>query len=440
MTTKLPEVGKRYKHKFLNITVEVSEVGENRMLVKNHCDIREFISNFQELPDQPTEEKLMKQFGEWQPIETAPKNALPVLLIGGEYKMELSKPEELDVAMVAQWQCDKWKSTFYCYYEVEALNPTHWMPLPKPPHPEITATNETINLKKEGEVEISKDSKPASHDFMDGYAQGWFDSFAGKDHRFPHARITENHIKVTFQTPDQPELGRLSPTWSNVSEVDKALGESKQVLRERYSNPEYGEELLVDTLLNLITALETEKTTDLIALGKMIVEERDAYILKKLDKEVEKMGHHYNAETEEYVKRDPKTNMKEGSDDLVKVPLMSGYSDHCDSIPLSKIIGLPPELRVGAKEEVKSIWKPVSELPELDPRSFCCYVKLENDSQIIVAKYFAGEFYTQIFYPDMSFEKFRTTKISKEAIESFCALTDYINNTEERLSKLESNK
>lgn len=124
---------------------------------------------------------------------------------------------------------------------------------------------------------------------------------------------------------------------------------------------------------------------------------------------------------------------------------LKSFSDYEKGVGLTENDSVE-ELFEDLKEE--SIWKPVSELPELDPTAFCCYVQLENDSQYINAKYFAGEFYTQIFHPDMSLEKFRTTKISKAAIKSFCTLTDFINHIEslaenqkkleERLTKLEN--
>lgn len=59
---------------------------------------------------------------EWQPIETAPKDGTPVITNGGDgYKL----PKVMQSVYDAGWWPDSWESPLE-----EAMNPTHWMPLP----------------------------------------------------------------------------------------------------------------------------------------------------------------------------------------------------------------------------------------------------------------------------------------------------------------------
>lgn len=66
---------------------------------------------------------------EWQPIETAPKDGVDIIIFGGEFESAGSNK----IPMIVKWNGTYWTSTHYCYNEAIALNPTHWMPLPKPP-------------------------------------------------------------------------------------------------------------------------------------------------------------------------------------------------------------------------------------------------------------------------------------------------------------------
>lgn len=79
--------------------------------------------------------------GEWQPIETAPKNGTEVFVyVPGEslyptvasYKSgEYWKAEYGDEAyMEAGWY---WSFGYPSDFHEEPVEPTHWMPLPEPP-------------------------------------------------------------------------------------------------------------------------------------------------------------------------------------------------------------------------------------------------------------------------------------------------------------------
>ena len=82
----------------------------------------------------------------WQPIETAPKDGTDILLFGRcawrEYADEYDEPECVvgyyDKYSVNEY-CERgaefgsaWRSTTKNPYE-DVVQPTHWMPLPKPP-------------------------------------------------------------------------------------------------------------------------------------------------------------------------------------------------------------------------------------------------------------------------------------------------------------------
>ena len=60
---------------------------------------------------------------EWQPIETAQKDFTPILL----HMPYLDKSENIQVGF---YNNDRWENSIDSMNE---LNPTHWMPLPKPP-------------------------------------------------------------------------------------------------------------------------------------------------------------------------------------------------------------------------------------------------------------------------------------------------------------------
>ncbi len=74
----------------------------------------------------------------WQPIETAPKDGTWILLCGGRIEYGWCQEDEKPSAVVAQyaglsknpvWQFAWYDSGYYGKY----IEPTHWMPLPKPP-------------------------------------------------------------------------------------------------------------------------------------------------------------------------------------------------------------------------------------------------------------------------------------------------------------------
>lgn len=77
---------------------------------------------------------------QWQSIETAPKDGVPVLLSNGRY-IEIARWEE-DAELGRFERGPAWQ-VFDCedsWYSVAFTNPTHWMPLP-PTHniqPETT--------------------------------------------------------------------------------------------------------------------------------------------------------------------------------------------------------------------------------------------------------------------------------------------------------------
>lgn len=88
---------------------------------------------------------------EWQTIETAPKDGTPFLAY---------TPSKIEREYIAAYICDNyalcvWNHGAWCAVEAEdngyaggemtgwcedwelvRIDPTHWMPLPEPPHPE----------------------------------------------------------------------------------------------------------------------------------------------------------------------------------------------------------------------------------------------------------------------------------------------------------------
>lgn len=72
---------------------------------------------------------------EWQPIATAPKDGTWVLLTGGEisYGWDSDDQPRVVIGQFAGeegWHFAWYDSGFYGEY----ISPTHWMPLPEPPH------------------------------------------------------------------------------------------------------------------------------------------------------------------------------------------------------------------------------------------------------------------------------------------------------------------
>ncbi len=69
---------------------------------------------------------------DWQPIETAPRDGTPVLLV--DYSLgDPGDPPGFDV-FVGYWSDDAHNRGWTCaYYNVRTHDPDHWMPLPAPP-------------------------------------------------------------------------------------------------------------------------------------------------------------------------------------------------------------------------------------------------------------------------------------------------------------------
>ena len=77
---------------------------------------------------------------EWQPIETAPKDGSRVLICGSGGEIDIASYTEQwsvrdyfvrhakddDVYKTVKEECGYWETDV-------AFNPTHWMPLPRPP-------------------------------------------------------------------------------------------------------------------------------------------------------------------------------------------------------------------------------------------------------------------------------------------------------------------
>lgn len=76
----------------------------------------------------------------WQPIETAPKDGVAVLLWGGRPDRCSDEMHPVDEHWLMPrpvsgwWDHNRWR---YCLYDSgyygDYENPTHWMPLPDPP-------------------------------------------------------------------------------------------------------------------------------------------------------------------------------------------------------------------------------------------------------------------------------------------------------------------
>lgn len=85
---------------------------------------------------------------EWQPIESAPKNWVPVLVWAyGESEEEDANDEDREPtysAMVARHSDVQPGHWWLCGTMHFVYNPTHWMPLPAPP------TTPNTNLGEQG--------------------------------------------------------------------------------------------------------------------------------------------------------------------------------------------------------------------------------------------------------------------------------------------------
>lgn len=66
----------------------------------------------------------------WQPIETAPKDGAVVLISGGD--LDAMGVDDTGMAMASfdDWLHNSWA---LCGGMMDVVNPTKWMPLPKPP-------------------------------------------------------------------------------------------------------------------------------------------------------------------------------------------------------------------------------------------------------------------------------------------------------------------
>ena len=79
---------------------------------------------------------MTQKFGEWQPIETAPKDGTKILAHCQPLDIETGKPMSFSYTNVVWWRRDKFKDSFWHWRHAlndSAAEPTHWMPLPEPP-------------------------------------------------------------------------------------------------------------------------------------------------------------------------------------------------------------------------------------------------------------------------------------------------------------------
>lgn len=69
----------------------------------------------------------------WQPIETAPRDGTKIMVIGGMAEEDDGTwdYQPLNIPMIVEYRVHYWQCIRNCY--MTAVNPTHWMPLPKLP-------------------------------------------------------------------------------------------------------------------------------------------------------------------------------------------------------------------------------------------------------------------------------------------------------------------
>lgn len=79
--------------------------------------------------------------GEWQPIETAPRDGTPLLLWGIEGCSELHRPRLFKGVVIASWlggsadaEGDDWWDEQGGVYYASWVRASHWMPLPDAPN------------------------------------------------------------------------------------------------------------------------------------------------------------------------------------------------------------------------------------------------------------------------------------------------------------------
>jgi hypothetical protein len=214
-----------------------------------------------------------------------------------------------------------------------------------------------------------------------------------------------------------------------VSEVERALEESKHILRERYSNPEYGQELLADTLGNLVTALEAEKNQKKLGLNAIFPNAEYVYSESNLDipeptitfqtPDQPELG--FNSPTwSNMSKPEPKKEIK------IEFRPIPNCKKHNKRLINDK---------VGCEEcvETVSIWKDVSKLPHPKDR------RLDNQDLLLKmddGKIIYGQGYDRDILPiqNTSYEKWSLLE------GKYCTLTDFVNQVEDmeaRLRKLE---
>lgn len=72
---------------------------------------------------------------EWQPIETAPKDGTELLLYERRERLIDDDFIEVDYVFTGWWNKESYINACWECLEYDAFshNPTHWMPLPKPP-------------------------------------------------------------------------------------------------------------------------------------------------------------------------------------------------------------------------------------------------------------------------------------------------------------------
>lgn len=74
--------------------------------------------------------------GEWQPIETAPKDGTTILALCRPCYVESGKPMPFSYINVVWWRGEKFKDSLWPWRHSlsdSAAEPTDWMPLPEPP-------------------------------------------------------------------------------------------------------------------------------------------------------------------------------------------------------------------------------------------------------------------------------------------------------------------
>lgn len=68
---------------------------------------------------------------QWRPIETAPKEVS--VLVYGEWEGEIHAGDGTKDILIAKFEHGEWYVEGGDYYASYVKNPTHWMPLPRPP-------------------------------------------------------------------------------------------------------------------------------------------------------------------------------------------------------------------------------------------------------------------------------------------------------------------